>query len=44
VFYLYLFACIACFRSLSLGIDDFENLHELDEQEFEKQLVGNLGK
>jgi hypothetical protein len=44
VYYLYLFSCTACFRSLSLGVDDFENLQELDEQEFEKQLAANPGK
>jgi hypothetical protein len=27
---IYLFACISCFRSLSLGAEDFENLQELD--------------
>jgi hypothetical protein len=42
VYYLYLFACIAYFRSLLL--DDFKNLLELDEQEFEQQLAGNPGK
>jgi hypothetical protein len=31
----YLFACIASFRSLSLGAEDFENLQELDVQDFE---------
>jgi hypothetical protein len=41
---LYLFASIACFWLLSLGADDFENLQELDEQEFEQQLVGEQGK
>jgi hypothetical protein len=32
----YLFTCITCFRSLSLGADDFENLQELDVQDFEQ--------
>jgi hypothetical protein len=36
--YLYLFTCITYFRSLSLGVDDFENLQELDEQDFEQQV------
>jgi hypothetical protein len=44
VYCLYLFACIACLRSLSLGADDIDNLLELDEQEFEQQLVGNPSK
>jgi hypothetical protein len=35
---------IACFRSLSLGADDFENLKELDFQDFEQQPVGEEGK
>jgi hypothetical protein len=39
----YLFACIACFRSLSLGTKDFENLQELDVQGFEQQQVGEQG-
>jgi hypothetical protein len=30
----YLFACITCVQSLSLGVDDFENLQELDNQDF----------
>jgi hypothetical protein len=29
---------------LSLCIDDFKNLQELNEQEFEQQLAGNPGK
>jgi hypothetical protein len=37
--FIYLFA-IDCFRSLSLGVDDFENLQELDFQDFEQQLAG----
>jgi hypothetical protein len=44
VYYLYLFACIACFRSLSFGADDFENLQELDIQDFEQQQVGKQDK
>jgi hypothetical protein len=40
----YLFSFIACFRSLSLVVDDFENLQELNEQEFEPQLEGEQGK
>jgi hypothetical protein len=31
----YLFVCIAYFRSLSLGADDFKNLQELEDQESE---------
>jgi hypothetical protein len=33
--FIYLFT-IACFRSLSLGTEDFENLQELDFQDFEQ--------
>jgi hypothetical protein len=33
--YVYLFVYIACFRSLSLGVEDFENLQELNVQDFE---------
>jgi hypothetical protein len=40
VYCLYLFAYIACFPSLSLGADEFKNLQELDEQEFEQQPMG----
>jgi hypothetical protein len=40
----YLVVCIACFQSLSLGTDDFVNLQEFDEQDFEQQLVGEKGK
>jgi hypothetical protein len=40
----YLFACVACFRSLSLSADDFENLQELDTQDFERQQAGEQGK
>jgi hypothetical protein len=35
VLFIYLFA-IACFRSLSLGANDFGNLQELDFQDFEQ--------
>jgi hypothetical protein len=38
------FVYIACFRSLSLGADDFENLQELDIQDFEQQLAGEQDK
>jgi hypothetical protein len=41
--FIYLFA-IACFQSLSLGTNDFENLQELDFQDFEQQQVGEQGK
>jgi hypothetical protein len=44
VYCFYLFACIACFRSLSFGPNDLENFQELDEQEFEKPPAGNLCK
>jgi hypothetical protein len=43
ILFIYLFA-IACFRSLLLGADDFENLQELDIQDFEQQLTGEQGK
>jgi hypothetical protein len=39
----YLFSCVACFLSLPLGAEDFENLEELDAQDFE-QLAGNQDK
>jgi hypothetical protein len=35
--FIYLFACAACFRSLPLGAEDFENLRELNMQDFEQQ-------
>jgi hypothetical protein len=35
VLFIYLFA-IACFWSLSLGADDFENLQDLDIKDFEQ--------
>jgi hypothetical protein len=31
---------ITCFRSLLLGADDFENLQELEFQDFEQQSAG----
>jgi hypothetical protein len=34
----------ACFRSLSLGAKDFENIQELDVQDFEQQQTGEQGK
>jgi hypothetical protein len=43
VLFIYLFA-IACFRSLSLGAEDFENLQELDFQDFEQQPAEEQGK
>jgi hypothetical protein len=44
VYCLYLFAHIACFQLLTLGVDDLEIFQELNEQEFEKPPAGNLGK
>jgi hypothetical protein len=41
--FIYLFA-IACFRSLSLGANDFGNLQELNFQDFEQQPAGEQGK
>jgi hypothetical protein len=35
---------ITYFWSLSLGADDFENLQELNIQDFEQQLAGEQGK
>jgi hypothetical protein len=43
ILFIYLFV-IACFRSLSLGANDFGNVHELDFQDFEQQPVGEQGK
>jgi hypothetical protein len=43
VYYLFI-CCNACFRSMSLGVEDFENLQELDVQDFEQQLAGEQGK
>jgi hypothetical protein len=40
----HLFACIACFQSLLLGANDFENLQELNDQDFKQQEVGEQGK
>jgi hypothetical protein len=40
----YLFACVAYFWSLPLSAEDFENLQELDIQDFEQQLAGEQGK
>jgi hypothetical protein len=40
----YLFACITCFQALPLDAKDFENLEELDVQDFEQQLAGEQGK
>jgi hypothetical protein len=42
--YFYLFACVACFRSLPLGAEDLENLQELDMQDFEQQLAEEQDK
>jgi hypothetical protein len=41
--FIYLFA-IACFRSLSLGTNDFGNFQELVFQDFEQQQAGEQGK
>jgi hypothetical protein len=41
--FIYLFA-IACFWSLPLGVEDFENLQELNFQEIEQQPVREQGK
>jgi hypothetical protein len=41
---IYLFSCVACFQSLPLGAEYFENLQELDIQDFEQQLAGEEGK
>jgi hypothetical protein len=40
----YLFTCVAYFLSLPLGAEDFENLQELDIQDFEQQLAEEQGK
>jgi hypothetical protein len=42
VLFIYLFI-FACFRSPSIGADDFENLQKLDSQDFEQQ-AGQQGK
>jgi hypothetical protein len=44
IWYTVYFFAIACFRSLSLGADDFGNLQELDFQDFERQPAGEQGK
>jgi hypothetical protein len=44
VLFIYLINCVTCFRLLPLGAEDFENLQELDVQNFEQQLVGEQGK
>jgi hypothetical protein len=36
--------CVACFQSLPLGAEDFENLLELDVQDLEQPLAGEQGK
>jgi hypothetical protein len=43
VLFIYLFT-IACFWSLSLGINDFENLQEIDFQDFDQQPAGEQDK
>jgi hypothetical protein len=43
VLFIYLFAMLY-FRSLSLGAEDFENLQELNVQDFEQQLAGEQAK
>jgi hypothetical protein len=35
---------IAYFHSLPLGVEDFENLQELDFEDFEQRPVGEQGK
>jgi hypothetical protein len=45
VYYLFIFLfIIAYFWSLSLGANDFENLQELDFQDFEQQPAEEQGK
>jgi hypothetical protein len=40
-----LFMCLCCFfQSIPLGAEEFENLQELDVQDFEQHLVGEQGK
>jgi hypothetical protein len=41
---LFIFFAITCFRSLSLGANDFGNLQELDFQDFEEKPVGEQDK
>jgi hypothetical protein len=43
VLFIYLFT-ITCFQSLSLGANNFENLQELNVQDFEHQLAEEHGK
>jgi hypothetical protein len=43
VLFIYLFA-IACFRSLSLGANEFGNLQELGFKDFAQQPAGEQGK
>jgi hypothetical protein len=43
ILFIYLFV-IACFQSLSLGVNNFENLQELDLQDFEQQPAGEQDK
>jgi hypothetical protein len=43
VLFIYLLA-ITCFRSLSLGANDFGNLQEVDFQDFKQQPAGEQGK
>jgi hypothetical protein len=43
ILFIYLLA-IACFRSLSLGANDFGNLQEPDFQDIEQQPAGEQGK
>jgi hypothetical protein len=40
---MYLFP-ISCFQLLSLGVEDFGNLQELDFQDFEQQPAEEQGK
>jgi hypothetical protein len=41
---IYLFACVACFRSLPLGAEDLKNVQKLNVQDFEQQLTGEQDK
>jgi hypothetical protein len=43
ILFIYLFI-IAYSRSISLGADDYENLQELDIQDFEQQVAEEQGK
>jgi hypothetical protein len=40
----YLFAVYCLLSVVSLDATDFENLQELEDQDFEQQLAENLGK